>query len=286
MDNYKAKASGKKKQIVQELVQLFKENDIVGVANMKNLPAKQLQGIKANLREKLSIYMTKKRLMKIALQQIAKEKPELAKIEAELKGMPALIFTKENPFTLFNTLKKNKTPAPAKAGQEAPRDIIIPAGQTSFAPGPVIGELGALGIKSGVEGGKIVIKSDATVAKEGDVISAPLASMLTRLNINPMEIGLNVSAIYGDRMIYTKAVLDIDEEEYINNLITAAGEAINLAIEIGYPTKDTIELLLQQAFRQSKGLALETNFLADAVVEELLSKAERQAISLKEQTSL
>ena len=73
-----------------------------------------------------------------------------------LKGMPALIFTKENPFSLFKTLKKSKTNAPAKANQTAPFDLIVPKGPTSFAPGPVIGELAILGIKSGVEINEII----------------------------------------------------------------------------------------------------------------------------------
>ena len=47
---------------------------------------------------------------------------------------------------------------------------MIPAGPTPFAPGPIIGELGMLKIKAGIEAGKVVIKEDAHVAKKGDVI--------------------------------------------------------------------------------------------------------------------
>jgi len=65
--------------------------------------------------------------------------------------MPALLFTKENPFKLYNKLQKSKSSAPAKAGQTAPSEIVVPKGPTPFAPGPIIGELGALGIKTAVE---------------------------------------------------------------------------------------------------------------------------------------
>jgi large subunit ribosomal protein L10 len=42
---------------------------------------------------------------------------------------------------LYKILQKSKSSAPAKAGQTAPNDIYVKAGKTSFAPGPIIGEL-------------------------------------------------------------------------------------------------------------------------------------------------
>src|SRR3989338_2085586 len=110
--------------------------------------------------------------------------------------MPALLLKKENPFSLYKILKKSKSSASAKAGQIAPRDIIVPAGPTPFTPGPVISEFAALGIKAGVEGGKVAVKQDTTACKEGKPINAPLASMLARLGIEPMEIGLNLVAVF------------------------------------------------------------------------------------------
>ena len=45
-------------------------------------------------------------------------------------------------------LEKSKSNAPAKPGQTAPSDLVLPAGETPFTPGPMIGELGQLGIKT------------------------------------------------------------------------------------------------------------------------------------------
>src|SRR3989338_1052307 len=110
--------------------------------------------------------------------------------------MPALLLKKENPFSLYKILKKSKSSASAKAGQIAPRDLIVPAGPTPFTPGPVISELAAVGIKAGVEGGKVAVKVDSMIAKKGETIKPAVASMLTRLSILPMEIGLNLTAVY------------------------------------------------------------------------------------------
>jgi len=105
--------------------------------------------------------------------------------------------------------------------------------------------------------------------------------LLTRLGIEPMEIGLNITAVFEKGVVYKQDVLAIDDKEFMSRLMNAASSSLNLAVEIAYPCKDTAELLVQKAFNNSKAVALEANFLADAVVGDLLAKAEAQASSLK-----
>ncbi len=269
-----------KTRVVDEFTKLIKEYPIVGAINMENMPSPQLQVMRATLRDTVVMKMSKRRLMRIAIEKAKKNKPGIEKIEEYLKGMPAMIFTKENPFKLYSKLKKSKSSAPAKAGQTAPKDIIINAGPTQFSPGPVISELGACGLKTGVENGKVAIKEDAVVVKEGDEIKANVASVLTRLGIEPMEVGLDLVAVYEDGVIYTKDILDIDEDKFKQDLQNAATWALNLAVETGYPTKDSIELMLGKAFNDAKGLAVEQEIMCDTTAELLLSKAEAQAKSL------
>lgn len=283
MSEKTANAPPQKKTQAKRIIDLAKAYPIIGVADMENLPAPQLQRMRAQLRNQVEIFMTKKRIMLKAIDAI-KDKPGFEKIKDHMRGMPALIFTKENPFTLFKALKKSKSKAPARAGQLAPRDIIIPAGPTPFTPGPIIGELGALGIKAGVEGGKIAVKVDSMVCAEGKPVSEKLAGLLIKLGIEPMEIGLNVIAVYEKGTIYTKNVLDIDEDKFMQDLLLTASQAYGLAMEIGYTTKETIELLLQKANREAKALAIEGKFMAEEVKAEMLAKAESQAAALKEAT--
>ncbi len=275
-----------KKKIVDEFVKLITDYPIIGAINVENLPATQFQNMRANLRGKVVIRMTKRRLLNLAFDKVKDKKPGVDQLKQHLGGMPALIFTKDNPFTLYKTIQKSKSSAPAKPGQTAPKDIVVPAGPTSFAPGPIISELGSVGIKAGIEDGKIAIKADTTVAKEGAVISPKLASLLTRLGIRPMEVGLDLVAVYEDGHIFTKKILAIDEKVYVNNLTQAARWALNLAMDAAVFTSQTTELLVQKAFRESKALAMEQNIMADAVASDLLQKAERQIIGLKSQLKL
>jgi len=267
-----------KKKVVAEFVKLFKEYPIIGAVDMETLPAKQLQIIKAKLRDRCVILMTKRRLMVKAIEQVKVE--GLDKLIPHLKGMPALLFSKENPFTLFKIIKQNKSKAPAKAGQTAPHDIKIPAGPTPFAPGPVIGELGALGIKSKVEAGKIKIIEDAIVCKEGEKISEQLAGMLTRLSIFPMEVGLGLVAVFEKGEILDKSVLDIDEEQFDKDLTGAILHALNLSVEVGYITSDNIEVMITKAVSDARGVAKECGVITDDLIDEFLAQGTREAGAL------
>ena len=270
-----------KKAQVAHLQEIIEEYPVVALVDMQNLPSLQLQRMRAALRGRVELFMAKKNLILLALDKAEKKKKGVAQLKSHLRGMPAVLATKDDAFALAATLKKSRSMAPAKAGQTAPNDIIIPAGPTSFSPGPIIGELGSAGIKAGIEAGNVIIKEDSTALREGDVITPQLAGILTRLGIEPMEIGLNLLAVFEDGMIYTKSVLEIDEQEYLDNLGLAASESFNLALNIGYPTAATIRPLLASAYRAAYGLAESQDILTSATAPSVLSKAHRQMDALR-----
>jgi large subunit ribosomal protein L10 len=271
-----------KKQMVAEVVEDIKAHEIVGVVDLASMPLRQLQIMRSSLRGKVIIRGGRKKLFAHAIGKAAQDNPELGKLAEKLEcPQPGMIFSKDNPFLLFKTLEKSKSPAPAKAGQKAPNDIVVPAGPTGFAPGPIIAELGDVGVKAGVVDGKIAVKADSLVAKEGDVITDKLAAVLTRLGINPMEIGLNLVAAYEDGFIFDKKTLAIDEKEYISNLETASSWAFNLAMNAGILTKETTELMISKAFNEAKALAISENIITKETAEALLAKANAEMSSLK-----
>ena len=274
-------ASEKKQQLVQELLQQVKEHPVVGLVNLENLPAQQLQRMRQMLMKSgVSIRMARKTLLSLALQQSGKE--HIDKLASRMSGLPALLFAKANPFTLYKTIQKNKSKAPAKPGQKAPRDISVKAGPTNFAPGPIISELAAVGIKTKVENGKLAVIQDTVIVHEGQEISPKVAETLKRLDIQPMEIGLDLVGVWENGVVFTGKQLHIDEKEYENNFIQAAQWAMNLAMEAAFPAAETIEMLFQKAFRDAKALALEQEIMTDLTAEELMEKGERQARALLE----
>jgi large subunit ribosomal protein L10 len=275
-----------KKETVKKMVKLMLEYPIVGAVNMENLPAAQLQTMQAKLRKDVVMLMTKRRLIKIALEEAKAKKPGIEQLEKYLLGMPALLFTQGNPFALSKTLRQNKSPAPAKGGQTAPNDIIIPAGPTPFAPGPVIGEFGAIGVKSGVENGKVAVKADTVVAKAGEKIKPKVAELLGRLGITPMEVGLDLTAVFENGIIYQKDLLSVDDKEYLGRLSNASRWSFNLAMFVAYPTKMTTPHLIGKAFNEAKALGRSQNILEKEIMPDLIGKAHRGMLGIKETANL
>jgi len=281
-EGYKTHVSEDKKKLVAELSKSMTDVPILGVVNLECLPTQQLNNMRKQLRSSdVTIKMAKKRLIKLAIEKIKGEKSGVEDLEEYLKGKPALLFTKENPFKVFKIIKKSKSKAPAKAGQILPADVTVSAGPTSFAPGPIISELAAFGIKTKVVDGKLAITDDVVMAKEGTEVDGKMASMLMRLGLEPMEIGLDLVAVFENGTIFTKSVLDIDEDKFKADIDNAARWAFNLSVESVYPVKENIEVLLIKAFTGTKAVAMEANILCSATVIDVIGKANNQMLSVK-----
>lgn len=271
---------------VEIISKLMLDYPIVGIINMENLPAYQLQKMRSQLREDVVILMAKKRLINFAIDKVKEKKKGIEKLKDYLKGLSALIFTSKDPFSLYKTLKKSKSKAPAKPGQVAPSDIIVKAGPTQFSPGPIISELASVGIKTSVESGKLSIKEDVVVVKEGGTISEKVASVLSRLGVEPMEIGLNLLAVYDNGFIFTKNILSVDEEEYKKMIADIFIKARYLAVEVGYLCKDVIEELIKRAYINAKAVAIDRNIYGKDVIKDIFMKAEIQAGNIKSSTNI
>ena len=277
---YKTKAASWKKDLIKSMAENIKGANTVAILNMKDLPSRQLQVIKEKIDPKVSIHMSRKTLMSRALESSGRDKA--ADLIQHFKGMPAIITSELDAFSLWALLKANMSPSAAKGGQEAPFDIIVPAGMTNFAPGPILGELGDVGIKAGINAGKIEIKADSEVAKEGDIISAQLAALLERLDIKPMKIGLNLVAALEDGTIFMRSELDVDSDEVIAQIKSLHINALKLAVGTGLINRDTAEIMLRNAEMDAMKLAYAQGILADKVKDLVLSKADAEASALKD----
>ncbi len=185
---------------------------------------------------------------------------------------------------LMKTLQKNKSSAPIKTGQEAPEDIIVPAGPTGFAPGPIIGQLGQYKIKAGIDAGKVIIKEDSVAAKEGTIIDEELAGILVRLGIEPMEIGLELTAVYENGEIFEKKILIIDEDEFIGKITDGHRWAFNLAMEAGVYNADTTGLLVTKAHSEARALAISQALYVKELMPEILAKVHNQMLAVQSAT--
>lgn len=267
-----------KKEEVKELKNLIESHPVVGMADLSDIPAPQLQKMRQSLRGSAMLKMSRKTLMDLALNDSGKTKVEA--LSNHMDGQPALIFTEMNPFKLYKILEGSKTPAPARAGSISLNDIVVPKGDTGFMPGPILGELQKIGIPAKIEKGKIVITEDKTIVAEGEEISRDVASMLTRLDIYPMEVGIDLKAAYEDETIYTSDILTIDDEQTLSDVQKAYTQAINLSVNAVVFNSASTPALISKAAGEALNLAFNAEVLTSKTTDLLLAKAYSQMLAL------
>jgi len=282
VDQKERKGLIKKEEDVEKIAHLINQFSVVGVLNMHKLPARQLQKIKDQLRGTAVIRVSKKSLL---LRAFDKSERDLDELKEKIMGEPALILTNENPFSLYKKLKESRSPAPAKAGDIAPHDIVIPKGPTPLPPGPAISSLQKIGLKTTVQQGKIAVTQEKIVAKEGEKITEDAVNVLNLLKMEPMEVGLDLVSAWENGTIYGKDLLDIDQSFYINELYVSVQKAVNLSVNTGYSTKLTIEIILSKAFTEAKALCIGANILEKQFIDDVLIKAIREFKALENQTT-
>ncbi len=269
-----------KAEIVEELRQKLLGSKVVGLARVSGIPAPQMQSIRSRLRGKVELRVVKNRLLLRALEAASKERKGIVGLEELVEDQMALVLTDTNPFRLFKELEGTKTRAPAKGGEVAPEDIVVREGDTPFKPGPVVGDLQKAGIPAAIERGKVVIKKDKVLVPSGERIPVGVAKAITRLDIFPLIVGLDLQGVVEEDSLFTRDVLAVDEAALWQDMITAARNALTLALEAAFPTKATVSILLGEAQKRAASLGLATGYPERELLPFLLTKAHRQMLAL------
>ena len=273
-----------KKEAVRKISDMLSGYPIIGVARVTGIPGPQLQKIRQKLRGKAEIMVSKNNLFMIAIGDAEKAKPGLKGLAGTISSQTALVATRLNPFLLFKEMEATKQPSAARGGETAPEDIMVHEGETSFKPGPIVGELQKAGIPAGIEAGKVLIKKDKVLVKKGEKIPRDLAPILAKLEIFPLTVGLDLQAAYETGTVYPANVLAVDDVKIMADMGMAAREAFNLAMFSAYPSSMTMVPLLQKARLEALGLALEAAIPEKDSIEPLLARAYHQAKALQERT--
>ena len=264
---------------VEEIQGLLEKYKTIGVAGLQKVRAAQLQELKKKLRDIAHLRVIKNTLMRRAVAK-CKSKGGIENLEGQITGSNILLFTDLNPFKLVILLQKSRVQITAKAGDIASWDVVVPSGNTGLPPGPIISQLGGVGLPTRIESGSVWINRDTLVVKQGEVIDARLAGVLSKLGIKPVEAGLIMKAVYDDGLIITEEQLRIDLDEIQRNIQEAGVYAFNLSLNAAYPVPETIELLVQTAFQQAYNLSLNAVIPTSETIVDLLRKAHIEASSL------
>ena len=122
--------------------------------------------------------------------------------------------------------------------------------------GPAISIFKKFGIQTMIKDGKISIKEPKVVCKEGEEISMDLVSLLNSLNIEPLEVSIAPVIGYYDGLVYSKDILNLDENYFIDGISKIANNLFKITVSINYPTNQNISFLIQKAETNANSLAL------------------------------
>jgi large subunit ribosomal protein L10 len=275
-----AKVAPWKKDRVSELAEILSNDGIVGIVDIGGVPAGNMLGMRDSLRDQMTMTMSKKTLIRIAWEQAGLSKDGLGQL---LDGavQPCIVHSESlNPFELFATLDKTRQGRAAKEGEKAPSDIVVEKGPTEFGPGPIVGEFNAVGIPAKIDKGKVAIQKTVTVVNEGETISGDLGIMLAKLGITPIEIGLILTGVIEDGVVFPASSLDLDLDGFKSDVISATSGAFNLACNTRWFSATTMPTLLSKASSEAMSVAIEAGVVNDETASLFISRANAHAMAI------
>lgn len=269
----------KKRLMYQELQDLPTKYNVIALSKMTKVRATQLMAIRKKFRNDIKIRIIKN---KVAIRAFEKVKgiAGIENLSKQLEGQCALMFTNISPFKLNLVFAQNKVFLAAKGGDVASKEVVVPAGNTGIAPGPVLSEFKVANVQTRIDQGTIWVSRDTIVAKPGDVIAVPLASLLSKLNIKPIEAGISVNFAIAEGLLFKEQDLRINLDEYRDELVRSFQQALALATEAGYMVPETVKPLLAKAQQQARSVAAEAGYLTPETAEIVLPLGQARANAL------
>jgi len=278
MHQNRTKYPQKKAQMYQQLQELPNKYKVVALVRMEKVRSSQLLPLRKKYKGEVEIVSVKDKVAQKSLSTL--KIPGIEKLAEKLVGQCVLMFTNMSPIKLNILLGKNKIMMAARGGDKASIDVVIKAGNTGITPGPILTDFKEAGVSTKIDQGTVWITKDSVAAKKGDTISGKLATLLSKLDVKAVEAGIVLNSALEDKVVYNQEELTVDVEAYRTAFAQAHQEALSLSIEIGYVTKENVNMILGKAAQQARSLAIAAGFLTDDTKDATIQRASGQAKAL------
>jgi len=143
----------------------------------------------------------------------------------------------------------------AKAGVEAPDDVVVPAGPTGQDPSQT-SFFQALDIPTKINRGQVEIVSDVKLVTKGEKVNRSAAELLVMLNIKPFYYGITVHHIYANGDVFPADVLDISASDIAQAFSSAVREVAALCLALNYPTAASVPHSIMDAYKNMLAIGL------------------------------
>lgn len=262
-----------KTKIADEILHLIESSKTVMLVNVYRVKGLTVNEARRRLRGRAFL-----KHVKTTLLQKAAEKTGIQALKNFLKkhaskGSVMLILSNDEPYELQQELRKYSIRLPLSAGDTVDREIVVPAGNTGLPAGPVISSLNEVGLPTRIETGSIWITRDTVVAKPGDTVTPQLASVLSKLNMRPVEAFVkSYAAIYND-IIFTEELLSKTPEDTLREVYEGFGNALKASLATFFPTPGSLSIMLREAFSKAVTLGFKTQYYDEKTVKLVLQTA-------------
>ncbi len=267
-----------KAENVKEIRTVIQKYKSIGIASLQKVRSTQLQELRKKLRSTAQIRVIKNSLVERAISDLPI--PNTDKLKEYVTGSNVFLFTDLNPFKLARLIEKSKVKVIAKVGDIAVEDVLVPAGNTGLPPGPIISQLGSVGLQTRIESGSVWVNRDTVVAKKGDVINESLAPILSKLGIKSVEAGIILKMVYDGGTIIPGEQLKLDIDGFKQSLGEAYAEAFKLSLSAAVPLPENAAFLVQAAASEARNLALSAGVISTETIGDLVRKAHFEASAL------
>jgi len=269
-----------KETYFNRLKELIVEFPSIFVVNVDNVGSNQMHQIRVALRGKGIVVMGKNTMVRRAVRSILSEQPQFERLLPHVRGNIGFVFTSGDLKDIRDLIIENKVAAPARAGALAPRDVIVPAGNTGMEPGKT-SFFQALGVPTKIARGTIEIVSDVKVVTAGTRVGPSEAALLNMLNISPFTYGMTVVQIFDSGNVFTPDVLDVSDTELIDRFLSGVKTISAISLALSYPTIVSVSHSLINAYKNAIAVSLATDYTFEGSekVKEYLANPEAFAVA-------
>ena len=270
-----------KTRIVDEILRLIESSRTIMLVNTFRVKSVTINEARKRLRGRAILRHVKTTLLQKAAEKTGSQALRVFLKKQASKGSVMLIVSNEDPYELQQELRKYSIRLPLNAGDVVDREIVVPAGNTGLPAGPVISSLNEVGLPTRIETGSIWITKDTVVAKPGDVVTPQLASVLSKLNIRPVEAFIKPYAAIHNEIVYSEEVLSITLEEVVREVSRSVENTLKISVATFFPTPESLGIMLREASSKAIALSLKVEYYDENTVKILLQTARAAASQLE-----
>jgi len=242
-----------------KLIKLLDEYHKIFIVGVDNVGSTQMQKIRQEIRGKGVVLMGKNTMIRKAIRGHMQNNPALENLLPYVKGNVGFVFVKDDLAGVKKLLLENKVSAPAKVGQLAPQDVIVPKGNTGLEPTQT-SFFQALNIQTKINKGQIEIVNDVHLIKLGGKVGVSESNLLTKLDIKPFKWGLVVSQVYDSGTVFSPSVIDMTDDDLIAKFRNGVRNIASLGLQIGYPTLASLPHSIARGFKNVLGVSLAVDY--------------------------